>query len=215
MNTIIITHNDQEFASKIAELLFDKYVKSIKLYDSFNIGLTGGNTPKLIYKCLVTSYLDKFDWNKVNFFFVDERCVPMDSPNSNYNLANELLFSFLPTANVYRFETELPGEEGVKKYRDYLIKETIHCALLGMGEDGHVGSIFPNAYEEYTQESVIITKDAHNGWKRFSLSIDSINRIRDKILMINKSQIKEEIIKQKNKNLPINKIENMTIIINS
>lgn len=213
MNTRIDTYNDQEFAAKIAELLFDKYVECIKLHDAFNIGLTGGNTPKLIYNHLTASYLDKFDWSKVNFFFVDDRFVPKDSDDSNYNLANQMLFDFLPKANVYRFETELPDEDGLKKYRDYLSKETIHCALLGMGEDGHVGSIFPNAHEEYTTESAIITKDEHNGLKRFSLSIDAINQIESNILMINNSQKKEEIIASGSEDYPINRVKNLTIIV--
>lgn len=207
------TKNTDDFTRIICDKVYHCYLNSLAKFKVFNIGLTGGSTPKLIYNHLVASYLDKFDWSKVNFFFVDDRCVSMDSPDSNYNLANQMLFRFLPTANVYRFETELPGEEGLKKYRDYLSKETIHCALLGMGEDGHVGSIFPNAHEEYTTESAIITKDEHNGLKRFSLSIDAINQIESNILMINNNHKKEEIIASGSEDYPINRVKNLTIVV--
>ena len=64
----------------------------------------------------------------------------------------------------------------------------MHFALLGMGEDGHVGSIFPNSDEEFTNSSVIITKNKYNGFRRFSLSIGVINQIECNVLMINNSQ---------------------------
>lgn len=196
------------------ELLFDKYLESIKLNNSFNLGLTGGNTPKLIYKHLVSHCLQKFDWSKVKFFFVDDRCVPKDTSESNYNLVNQMLFRYIPRVNVHRFMTELPGEEALNMYREYLAKESIHCALLGMGEDGHVGSIFPNSYEEYTKESLIITRNKHNGLKRFSFSIDEINKIKYNILIINNSQKKEEIILSGSREYPINRVKNLTIVIN-
>lgn len=213
MNTTLYTNNDQEFASKIAGLLFDKYIECIKIHGSFNLGLTGGNTPKLIYNHLKSSYIDKFDWAKVNFFFVDERCVPMDAPESNFKLAHQMLFTFFSTVNVYRFKTELPEKVALEKYRSYLSRKKIHCALLGMGEDGHVGSIFPNSDEEYSTESVIITNKEYNGFKRFSFSIDSINQIESKILMINKNQNKERIINSGSDAYPINRVKNLTIVV--
>lgn len=208
------TNSEMEFASLVCKLLHKKYIDCIQKYGTFNFGLTGGNTPKLIYKHLSLAYLDKFKWDKINFFFVDERCVPIDSDYNNYNLSNKMLFKYLPIVNVFRFETELSKKDAVLKYQNQISKINLNCAILGMGEDGHVGSIFPNSNEEYSRDSVLVTEKNYNGFKRFTLSIDQINNIDLKILIVNSNFKKESILKSKSINYPINRLKDLVIVIN-
>ena len=132
------------------ELLFDKYLESIKLNNSFNLGLTGGNTPKLIYKHLVSHCLQKFDWTKLKIFLVDDRCVPKDTSESKYNIENQMLFRYIPRVKLHRFMTELPGEEALNMYREYLAKN-LYIVLYGYGKTVMWVLFSLNSYEEYTK----------------------------------------------------------------
>lgn len=208
------TSSEIEFTSKICKLLYEKYIECIYKYGTFNLGLTGGNTPKLIYNHLSSAYLDKFQWDKINFFFIDERFVSMDSEHSNYNLANKMLFQYLPVVNVFRFETELSEKKALIKYRNQISKINLNCAILGMGEDGHVGSIFTDSNDEYSKDLVLVTKKKYNGFKRFTFSIDQMNKIDLKILMVNCNDKKEAILKSKSINYPINRLKNLVTVIN-
>lgn len=101
-----------------------------------NIGLSGGNTPLPFYKQLGNnSQLIK---NHINFFLVDERNVPTSDSASNYGKITHLLGDFL------HFETNLSIDKTLKKYEEKLNKITPDLIILGIGEDGHYASIFPN-----------------------------------------------------------------------
>ena len=63
-----------------------------KDFAPFNLALSGGETAKHMFSLWVDEYKDKIDWNNIRFFWVDERCVPPTSPDSNYGHANHLLF---------------------------------------------------------------------------------------------------------------------------
>lgn len=75
----------------------------------FTVALSGGSTPKKLNALLASdAFREKIEWNKIHFFFGDERCVPPDADESNYRMANETLFSKLkiPKKNIHRFLTE-------------------------------------------------------------------------------------------------------------
>lgn len=125
------------------------------------VSLAGGSTPRSLYGLLASnSYRDRVDWQKVYFFFGDERCVPPDSRESNYRMAKESLLDPLniAPANVFRWETELnePAETAARYERAISDFFSTHypdpmqpriprfdLVLLGMGPDGHTASLFP------------------------------------------------------------------------
>jgi 6-phosphogluconolactonase len=103
--------------------------------------LAGGTTPRRCYEILAG--LD-VEWGRVAVLFGDERCVPPDHPDSNYRMAREALLAHVAPATVYRMPAELGPDEGAREYsRVVAAVSPLDFVLLGVGEDGHVASLFP------------------------------------------------------------------------
>ena len=103
--------------------------------------LAGGTTPKRCYEILAG--LD-VGWGTVSVLFGDERCVPPDDVDSNYRMAREALLGRVAPATVYRVPAELGPDQGAKAYAEVVRHVTpFDLVLLGIGEDGHVASLFP------------------------------------------------------------------------
>ncbi len=103
--------------------------------------LTGGTSPKRCYELL--SELDA-PWGRVAVLFGDERCVPPLDPESNYRMAKESLLDRVHPATVYRIPAELGPDEGADTYAEVVASTApFDVVLLGVGEDGHVNSLFP------------------------------------------------------------------------
>ena len=125
---------------------------------TFRIALTGGSTPRELYRQLGARYRDLLDWTHVEFFWGDERFVPPDSPSSNYRMAHETLLSQIPVpdANVYPIPTTGDPDQAARAYeatlqRAYgsqtldLGRPLFDLVLLGLGEDGHICSLLPGS----------------------------------------------------------------------
>ncbi len=120
----------------------------------FNRALSGGGTAKKMFSLWVDEYKEKIDWDEIRFFWVDERCVPLTDPDSNYGHANELLFKplHIPNEHIHRIHGEAePGTEAMRYSR--VVKEYLprhgqlpyfDCIILGVGGDAHTASIFPD-----------------------------------------------------------------------
>jgi len=103
--------------------------------------LAGGTTPRRCYEILAG--LD-VEWGRVAVLFGDERCVPPDHPDSNYRMAREALLTRVAPATVFRIPAELGPEEGAREYARVVESVApLDFVLLGVGEDGHVASLFP------------------------------------------------------------------------
>lgn len=119
---------------------------------AFHVALSGGSTPKGLYRLLASDpYASQIDWGRVHVYFGDERCVPMDHPQSNYRMAREALLDAVPvpSGQVFRIRTELPDPESVaadygQTLQSCLPKDNrLDLILLGVGTDGHTASLFP------------------------------------------------------------------------
>src|SRR5688572_1769664 len=154
MSRTILIKKDLDGLSASAAGLFVQIANaSIAKYDSFLVALAGGSTPRKCYEKIESEYRTAVDWEKVYFFFGDERNVPSDSDESNYKMANENILSPLniDPRRVFRWQTELGSVDAVAQ--DY---GNIHLAnifasagrgfdlvMLGLGADGHTASLFP------------------------------------------------------------------------
>ncbi|MDR3023027.1 6-phosphogluconolactonase [Chryseobacterium sp.] len=126
--------------------------KSIQKNDRFVVALSGGSSPKAIFKLLATpQYAEQIEWNKVYFFWVDERWVPLNDDKSNFRMTDEALLSQVPVDKNHIFPMYAEGktpEDYAKTYeeqiRSVLGNEGVFdFILLGMGDDGHTASLFP------------------------------------------------------------------------
>lgn len=134
-----------------ADFIVSAAASAIRERDLFTLALSGGHTPALLYKTLVAEpYLSRVEWPKIEFFFGDERCVPPHHPDSNFALAQKLLFdpAPIPANNIHRIRGEIEPEAAAVEYGQ-LLKRTfgdggLDLVLLGMGEDGHTASLFPH-----------------------------------------------------------------------
>jgi 6-phosphogluconolactonase len=121
----------------------------------FTVALSGGSTPKGLFQDLAATDRGALPWNKMYFFWGDERHVPPDHPESNYRMAREALLSKVPVpaANIFRIPAEDSDASRAAATYESTLRSFFHLAagqfpefdliLLGMGPDGHTASLFP------------------------------------------------------------------------
>jgi 6-phosphogluconolactonase len=135
---------------------------------SFSVALSGGSTPKGMFRLLAGDQFRSIPWNRIYFFWSDERDVPFDHPDSNYRMADEALLSrvSVPGENVFRVPTEREDADAAARSYEQSLKDFFKLGegelprfdliLLGMGPDGHTASLFPaTAALEETKRLVV------------------------------------------------------------
>ena len=155
---IQISNSTEELSEYFARLLIDKVNNS---KEHFHIALSGGSTPKSIFEYLAARHYKTIDWQKVNFYWGDERCVPPTDSESNYRMAYDSLLGKLqiPATNIFRIKGENDPQFEADNYSSEILNHLkiennfprFDLIMLGLGEDGHTASIFPN------QKSLLIS----------------------------------------------------------
>lgn len=191
---------------------------AIRERGKYTVALSGGSTPRGLHHQLVTNFSAHLPWNKVFFFWGDERHVPPDFPESNFRMAKETLLSQLPIPanNIFRMPGEIPdANQGAGLYEDTL-REFFHPApghfpsldfnLLGMGPDGHTASLFPGtkALDEKQRWVVGNWVPQHDTW-RITLTYPVINSSRVVMFLISgeqKAEMVRKALKDPSANLP-------------
>jgi 6-phosphogluconolactonase len=135
---IFVADDEESAAQIVAERLSDAARAGRQL------ALTGGSTPRRAYE--LSASLEP-DWSRAGVWWGDERCVPPDDERSNFRLADESLLQRLakPPAEVHRIRGELGPDAAASAYEDELRAARPDFVLLGLGPDGHVASLFPDA----------------------------------------------------------------------
>lgn len=199
--------NSEDFLEESSNFIYRVYKKSIDENNLFSLMLSGGNTPKPLFKKLALDYKDKILWSKVHVFWVDERYVKSNSDESNYKLAYELLLSKIdiPKKNIHRIKTQIPIEEVAQDYereiRDFFNdKEPIFdLILLGIGSDGHTASLFPNNYLDEEKYAVSISPSGSPKLPRITVTYKILNAAKN-VLFIATYKGKEKVIDEILKN---------------
>lgn len=152
----------------------------------FAVALSGGSTPNAMYKALASpQHRERVDWSRVLLFWSDERAVPPDDPESNYHAAMEAGMDSLgiPHSQIFRMEAEGDTVAGARRYEDCLNKQLpgqpLDLVMLGMGDDGHVASLFPNtAGLNVHDHRVIANEIPQKACWRMTLTFKEINQAR-------------------------------------
>jgi len=137
--------------------LADYFIQTVKIAikekNECTVVLSGGNSPKKLYELLASmDYGNQIDWDKVYFFFGDERYVPFNDPGNNGNMVKKALFEplMIPDANIFYINTAVPPEESAKKYSQRILSYfknnpvRFDLILLGLGDNAHTVSLFPH-----------------------------------------------------------------------
>lgn len=148
---LMVLDTPQAVAQAVADAFVNDAQAAIGERGRFFVALAGGTTPKAAYALLAQPpRRERVDWQRVNVFFGDERCVPPDSDQSNYKMANDALLHNvnIPESNVHRMRGEDAPEKAAADYADVLVREIgnpprFDLIMLGMGADGHTASLFP------------------------------------------------------------------------
>ena len=197
-------------AQAVATLIQEKSIAKQQQGQVLNIAVSGGSTPKFLFGLLAEEdYRTTIPWEVVRFFWVDERCVEPVDPESNFGMTYDALlqYAFVPAYNIFRMKGEdIPANEAVR-YANLLRKElpvkngfpVFDIVLLGVGDDGHTASIFPdNMALLNAEKSVEVAKHPVSGQKRITLTGKTINNA-DQVLFLvtgkNKSGIIGDIIR--------------------
>lgn len=148
--------NPDALASAAATAWVDEVESANRAGKSYCVALSGGRiTQNFLIFTAEKALARKVSFDNVHFFWADERCVPPDDPESNFKLADDLLFTPLKisTGQIHRLRGELPPEDAVAQANSEISRVApvengqaiLDLIFLGMGEDGHIASLFQNA----------------------------------------------------------------------
>ena len=171
---VIVDDVAAEFAERVIECFH------ARPNDGYSIALSGGSTARRCYERLADDAGTQIDWWKVDVYWGDERCVPLDHEDSNYGLAREALLDRVGAANA---TYPMRCEEGPDPYQLRIGElgkfDLIH---LGLGPDGHTASLFPGspALEADPGRLVVMNEDpsGHNKLPRMTLTLAGLARAR-------------------------------------
>ena len=153
---------------------------SIADHGAFYVALAGGSSPENIFKLLADApYIKQVDWSKVWLFWSDERCVPPDDPASNYKMAMDSGLAKLPIPRhqVIRMKGELDPHESAKEYQDKIEGVPFDMIMLGMGDDGHTASLFPDTEALNETKALVVANyvPQKDSW-RLTMTFPCINQ---------------------------------------
>lgn len=157
----------------------------------FDIALSGGSTPQKLFKVLSKKYSDRIPWDRIHFWWGDERCVSPASDESNFKMAADRLFAHIkiPSSNIHRIKGENDPAKEAERYaaemNKYLNKRNgtpvFDLILLGMGNDGHTASIFPGQLDNFKEvRSCVASRHPVSGQNRITLTgrvLNNANRV--------------------------------------
>ncbi len=184
-NEIKIFYTTDELSDYLGNIWKSK-TDNLREGEFYSIALSGGNTPIKIFQYLSKNYKDRINWNRVKFFWGDERCVPPNDSDSNYKLAKDYLFNNIQITeeNIFRIKGEIAPNVEADDYANILKSNLksingvpqIDFVLLGLGEDGHTASIFPHQIELFNSDRFCeVAVHPISGQKRITITGSVIN----------------------------------------
>ena len=208
---ITIAQTDSEWVETAVNIIISQADQAIREHGVYTLVLSGGSTPRPIYQELASSNNQSaLDWRRIYIFWGDERCVPPTDQESNYLMAKTALLDWIPipATNVFRIQGELRPEDAAQNYQQqidqfFLGKEKrFDTTLLGLGEDGHTASLFPNTTGlGEVKRWVVPNLNPYQNTDRITLTFPAINNSRNILFLVKgaeKAEIVADILKHPN-----------------
>ena len=209
---LLIYPNSEELFEDLADYIIKIGQEAIEKRGCFNFVLTGGNSPKKLYEMLSTTYKEKLDWTKVFFFFGDERNVMPDHESYNGLMAKRSILDPLNVEadHIFYVNTKLAPEKAAIEYQKSIVSHfdgadlSFDLILLGMGDDAHTASLFPETSilnnREIEIDSVFVEKLSTY---RISFTAPLINKAKNVAFLVfgeSKAEAIKHVIEDENKN---------------
>ncbi len=188
----------------------------------FVVGISGGNTPRPMYRLLGSEpYVSEIPWGQVHIFWVDERITPYDSDYSNYGTARREFLDRVPISpqNIHPILVDRDAEASASIYEreimDFFALPPGHCPafdalFLGLGEDGHTASLFPNHPGPTQPQRLIISVQGGNpSLPRVTMTSRIINNSKSVIFLVSgrlKAGVVRDTLERRDPTLPSTKI---------
>ncbi|XP_004425608.2 PREDICTED: GDH/6PGL endoplasmic bifunctional protein [Ceratotherium simum simum] len=194
----------EELIAKLANDIEATAVQAVRRFGKFHLALSGGSSPIALFQQLAMGHYG-FPWPHTHLWLVDERCVPLWDPESNFQglQAHLLQHVRVPYYNIHPMPVHLhqrlcaEEDQGAQLYAKdisaLVTNSSFDLVLLGMGTDGHTASLFPQSPTGLDGEQlVVLTKSPFRPYDRMSLSLPLINRAR-KVAVLVMGRMKREI----------------------
>jgi 6-phosphogluconolactonase len=188
-----VTDSPKKLAKRVAKAIAGMIHKTGQ--ERIHIALSGGTTPRILFERLALKYSELPEWNKVHLWWGDERCVDPGSGESNFRMTEESLFSkvSIPKDNIHRIRGEAIPEEEALRYEEEIKRfldtrdelPVFDLVLLGLGEDGHTASLFPDQLELLHSDKLCsVAIHPQSGQKRITLTGKVINNANEIFFMV-------------------------------
>ncbi|XP_028921218.1 GDH/6PGL endoplasmic bifunctional protein isoform X2 [Ornithorhynchus anatinus] len=186
----------EELISRLADDIEAAAEEAVRHSGEFHLALSGGSSPVALFQRLATRHFG-FPWAHTHLWLVDERCVPLTDPESNFQglQAHLLQHIRMPYCNVHPMPVHLhrrlcvEADQGVELYAKEIAalvgNISFDLVLLGMGADGHTASLFPHSPSGLDGEQlVVLTESPSKPHQRMSLSLPLINRAKQVAVLV-------------------------------
>ncbi len=193
--SVHVHKNPAAMAERAAHYIAEHCEQAIQERGVFTLALSGGSTPLPLFKLLSgKDWANRLPWEKIVIYWVDERCVDPADPQSNYGVARKELLSHVPITWFYRMKGEDNPIQAAEAY-EALLREHFRlgenefpkfdCILLGLGEDGHIASLFPDEQGLQEKERLVIDQYVRkHRTNRLTLTLPVINNARSCLFMV-------------------------------
>lgn len=187
-----------ETADQVAIAAYQQILKSaehaIAEHGTFKFVLAGGSTPEKVYRLLAKA---DADWSKWYIYYGDERCLPADHADRNSLMATSAFLEkvAIPDTQIFTIPAELGPEQAAKKYQQIVADALpFDMVLLGMGEDGHTASLFPEHKHQENELAHAVYNSPKPPPERVTISAKALSNTQQLIFLITGAN-KQEAVK--------------------
>jgi 6-phosphogluconolactonase len=182
--TVLSFNSQEDLDYNAAQFIIESAKAAIMEKGSFSVVLSGGTTPVNVYKLLAK---EQADFEKWYIYFGDERCFPLNHLERNSNVAELIWLSKvnIPKSNIFIIPAELGNTVGALSYENILDKnKPFDLVMLGLGDDGHIASLFPNHQWDNSKQVVSVSNSPKAPSDRISLTPSRLSNTEDVLFLI-------------------------------